>query len=97
MRVKALLGGLGLAALLLMGSTVVSSTPAQAQRWEDCRDRIDHAQGRLDRAIDRFGRGSYQAREARRDLERIRDWCYSHNRDRWDRDWRDHHDWHDHR
>ena len=90
MRMKALLGGVGIAALLLMGSSVVSSTPAQAQRWEDCRDRIDHAQARLDRAIDRFGRHSEQARDARHDLERTRDWCERNHRDQWDQGWRGH-------
>ena len=90
MRVKALLGGVGFAALLLTGSAV-SIMPAQAQRWEDCRDQIRHAEYRLDRAIERWGRHSDAARDARHDLERIRDWCYSHHRDRWDRDWHDHH------
>jgi len=73
MRMKALLGGAGIAALLLMGSAVTTGTPARAQRWEDCRARIDHAQARLDHAIDRWGRHSDAARNARHDLERIRD------------------------
>jgi hypothetical protein len=82
MRVKTLLGGL--AALLILGGPVVVSVPAQAQRWEDCHDRIDHAQRHLDHMIDRFGYRSEAAREARHELEDTRDWCYSHHRDRWD-------------
>jgi len=42
--------------------------------------------------IERFGRHSDSARDARHDLERTRDWCYSHNRDRWDEGWRGRHD-----
>ena len=99
MRIGALLGGVGVAALLLMGSTVVTSQPAQAQRWEDCRDRIDHAQRHLDRTIERFGRHSDAARDARHDLERTRDWCQRNHRDRWDSgdrgDRRDHGDYGD--
>lgn len=92
MRMRTLLGYASMAALLALGSAAVTSVPAQAQRWEDCRERIHHAEDRLDRAIYRFGRHSDAARDARHDLERIRDWCMNHNRDRWDRGWRDRHD-----
>jgi len=92
MKIKALLGGAAVVALLLIGSSVVGSVPAQAQRWEDCHDRIRHAERHLDRMIERFGRHSDSARDARHDLERTRDWCYSHNRDRWDEGWRGRHD-----
>lgn len=90
MRMKALLGGVGLAALLLMGSM-----PAQAQPWGgggDCRYRIERAEARLDRVIDRFGRHSDAARDARHDLENARDWC---RRGR-DHGWFDRHDFHEH-
>jgi len=86
MRLKWLLGGLGLAAVFL----TAGSAPAYAQRWEDCRDRIRHAEMHLDRMIERFGRHSGPARDARIDLERTRDWCYRHHRRDWDRDWHDH-------
>jgi hypothetical protein len=92
MKFTALFGTVGFAALL-MTSTVVTITPAQAQRWEDCRDRIDHAERHLDRMIERFGRHSDAARGARRDLENTRDWCYRNHRSDWDRhDDRDRHD-----
>ena len=87
MRMKALLGGAGFAALLLLGSV-----PVTAQPWGgggDCRDRIAHAERHLDRTIERFGRHSDAAREARRDLEDVRDRCRHHDHDRWDR--HDHH------
>ena len=93
MRMKALLGGAGFAALLLLGSPL-----AQAQPWGgggDCRDRIEHAQRHLDRVIDRFGPHSDMAREARDELERVRSWCWRHEHDRWhDHDWHDHDHWH---
>jgi len=82
MRLKMFLGAV--AALLIVGGSVVGSVPAQAQRWEDCHDRIDHAQRHLDHMIDRYGYRSDAAREARRELEDTRDWCYRHHRDRWD-------------
>ncbi len=81
MRMKALFGGAGFAALLLLGSI-----PAQAQHYGgDCRDRIVRAERHLDRAIERFGRHSDRAREARRDLEDVRDRCRHRDRDRYDR------------
>jgi len=93
MRVKALLVSVGVVAFLVMSGSIAVSPPAQAQRWEDCRERIRDAQWRLDRAVERWGWHSQAARDARHDLERIRDWCYAHNRDRWDPSW--HHDhWH---
>lgn len=89
MKFSVLFGTVGFAALL-MTSTVVTIAPAQAQRWEDCRERIDHAERHLDRMIERFGRHSDAARDARHDLERTRDWCYRNHRSDWDR-----HDRHD--
>ncbi len=82
MRIKALLGGIGLAAALLMGSV-----PAQAQPWGGggCYERISHAERRLDRAIERFGRHSDAAREARHHLNRVRDECRERRHDRHDR------------
>jgi hypothetical protein len=87
---KALLGGAGFAALLL-----VVSLPATAQPWGgggDCRDRIEHAEARLDFAIDRYGRYSDAARDARHHLEDVRDWC----RGRHDHGWFDMHVYHEH-
>jgi hypothetical protein len=88
MKLAALLGTVGFAALL-MTSTVATIAPAQAQRWEDCRERIDHAERHLDRMIERFGRHSDAARGARYDLERTRDRC---SRDHDHHDDRDRHD-----
>ena len=88
MRVKALLGGAGCAALLLFASAPVT---AQPYGGGDCRDRIERAERHLDRAIDRFGRHSEAARDARHDLENVRDWC-RHRHDRYDGHDRDRHD-----
>jgi hypothetical protein len=83
MKIAALFGCVGFAALL-MTSAMTTVTPAYAQRSEDCRDRVRHAERHLDRMIERFGRHSGPAREARDDLERTRDRCF--RRDRHDRD-----------
>lgn len=93
MKWSAWLAGVGFAALAIT-STVTTAVPAQAQRWEDCGDRIRHAERHLDRMIERFGRHSSQAREARHDLERTREWCSrNRHRDRYrDGDRRDRHD-----
>ena len=88
MRMKALLGGVGFAALLLLGS----AAPALAQPWDGggCYERIQHAERHLDRVIERFGSHSEAARDARRELEFARDRCRHR-----DHDWGDHHDhWH---
>jgi hypothetical protein len=83
MRMKALLGGAGFAALLLLGSV-----PAQTQPWGGggCYERIAHAERQLDRAIERWGSHSDAAREARHHLERVRDECRErhHDHDGWD-------------
>ena len=84
MKFAALLGTVGFAALL-MTSTIATTAPAEAQRYEDCRERIHHAERHLDRMIERFGRHSDAAREARHDLERTRDWCHRNHRSDWDR------------
>ena len=88
MRMKALLGGAGFAALFLL-----CSVPVTAQPWGggDCRDRIERAERHLDHAIDRYGRHSDAARDARHDLEDVRDWCRHH-----DHDWFDRHEYHEH-
>ena len=84
MRMKALFGGVGFAALLLIGSL-----PAQSQPWDGggCYERIQHAERHLDRMIERFGRHSEAARSARYELESARDRCRHH-----DHDWGDRHD-----
>lgn len=86
MKISALLAAVGFVALTIT-SSVTTITPAAAQRWQDCRDRIHGAERHLDRVIDRFGHRSPQARDARHDLERTRDWCYRNHRRDWDRGW----------
>ena len=89
MRMKALLGGVGFAALLLVAIPL-----AQAQPWEGggCRDRIESAERHLDHAIDRFGRHSDAAREARHHLEDVRAQCRRGH----DHGWFDWHEYHEH-
>ena len=88
MDMKTLLGGIGVAAALL----VLSDAPAFAQHREGCRERIERAKDRTNEMVRKFGRHSEQEREARARLEDIRDWCRTHS------DWdsrRDHDDEHD--
>ena len=90
MKMKYLFGGTGIVAALL----ILGSAPAFAQPYGggDCRDRIERAERHLDHAIDRFGRHSDAARDARHDLENVRDWCrHSH-----DHGWFDRHEYHEH-
>jgi hypothetical protein len=67
----------GIAVLLLLGG-------AQAEPWNDCRERIEHATARLDRIAGRYGQHSRVARDARAVLERNRAWCRSHRHGWWD-------------
>lgn len=87
MHLKALLGGAGLAAALLLSS----SLPALADHADACRIKIERAEARLDNAIDRYGRDSRRTRDARHDLENARDWCGHH-----DHSWLDTHVYHEH-
>ena len=75
----------------LVAAVALSATLATAQaqpryhhrdRAYECRMQVDRAEARLDRAIRRHGRHSYQARERRRDLRHIRERCrrYLHHR-----------------
>lgn len=85
MKISAYLGSISFVALLI-ASSMATITPAAAQHREGCRDRIHQAEWRLERAVERFGRRSGAAREARHHLERTRDRCSrDHRRDR-DRD-----------
>ncbi len=90
MKLRTLMGGLGFAALLLSAG-VTTTLPAAAQRYESCYDRIRHAERHLGRMVHRFGRHSREARQARRDLENVRDYCRRHDHRRNDRDHRPHH------
>ncbi len=96
MKITALLAAAGLAAVAIT-SSLAPITPAEAQRWEDCRERIHSGERQLDRTIHRFGHRSPQARDARHNLERTRDWCYRNHRRDWDRNWHEGrgHDRHD--
>ncbi len=49
-------------------------TPAMA--FDNCRHRIERAEGRLHEAIRRHGEHSRQAQERRRQLEEVRERCH---------------------
>ena len=78
MRMKTLLGGIGVAAALL----VLSGPPALAHQSESCRERIVRAKEHTKDMARQFGRHSDQERAARSRLEEIRDWCRTY--DEWD-------------
>ena len=67
-----------LAAALFGGLFLVGVPQAHADRFNDCRERIDHAQARLDRDIARHGRFSRQADHDRARVEDARAWCRTH-------------------
>lgn len=79
MRTKAVLIGAGLAALLFL-----CGQPMQGEPWNDCRERIEHAQARLDSSAAHSGDHSARARVARDNLEHVRSWCWSHRHGWWD-------------
>jgi hypothetical protein len=86
------------AALTFMGA--LSTAQAQPYRhhrhhtaWS-CRERMERAHIRLDRAIRRHGRHSLRARERRRELHRVRERCWRYEHRWWDvreRRWRRRH------
>jgi hypothetical protein len=86
MKRSALLAAAGFTVLTLTASVTTVTVPAQAQYREDCRERVEHAERHLYRMIERFGRRSPQAREARYELERARERCERRRH-------RDHHGW----
>lgn len=75
---KALLGAVALGAVLALAS------PAEAQRWRDCRDKIHDAHHRLELALANFGNNSREARQRQRDYNDVRMWCWRQYRGWWD-------------
>jgi hypothetical protein len=75
---KALLGAAALGALL------ATAAPAQAARWDDCRQRIHSAHHRLELAIANFGNDSREARHRQREYNDVRQWCWERYRGWWD-------------
>lgn len=72
MQKKALLGR----AVVLIIAAAVIGMPAQAQRMEDCREHAFRAEEHLNHMLHRFGPRSDAARDARFDLEAIRQVCF---------------------
>jgi hypothetical protein len=63
---------------------VALSSPADAQRWTTCRDRIHDAHHRLELAIANFGNFSRQAGVRQAEYNRTREWCWRQYRGWWD-------------
>jgi hypothetical protein len=69
---RSVLVGVALGGLMLVGT----AGTARADDWtEHCRERINHEQRELDRAIARHGYYSSQAEHERRELNRLRYQC----------------------
>jgi len=95
---------LGLSTVLTAGLSVgmLATAPRLlADDHGDCERRVEHAEARLDQAIQKHGERSHEAEERRRDLNAERDRCWqkyhgwwnAHDK-RWhtDRDWEQDHD-----
>ncbi len=67
-----------------LGALVALATPADAQRWRDCRDKIYDAHHRLELAIANYGNNSREARIHQREYNDVRDWCWRQYRGWWD-------------
>ncbi len=61
----------------LLGASLFG-TSANAQMYGGCRERIQRAEFRLQRAVNRHGPRSREARIRRRELERARESCRLH-------------------
>jgi hypothetical protein len=59
----------------LLGALLLGVVPAQADRYDNCRQRIRKAEINLDNAVRRHGRNSRQAEKRRMELERVREQC----------------------
>ena len=87
-------------AMLAMGAMLVFAGAPQAKADDDhrdCRERIERDQARLDRAVQRHGEGSRQARHARHELNEQREKCWNRYHGYWGQDqrWHDQRDWDD--
>lgn len=89
-------------AFLVLGVAVFcfTSVPrARADKDDDCKHRIEHADHNLHEAIEHHGPSSSEADHARRELHEAREHCWNENHKWWDEDqhrWHDQQDWNDH-
>ena len=54
-------------------------SPARADSYRSCQEKLGNAQEKLDRSIARHGRFSWEARHDRDRLENARSWCDAHD------------------
>ena len=93
MKLSGIATGLLAAIALTAGLSAAQAQPYDHgdRRW-DCRQQVERAEMRLDRAINRHGRQSWEARQRRHELMQARDRCWRRDHRWWDP--RDHR-WHD--
>jgi len=74
------------AGVLAGGLALFAGVPS-AQAEDECRERMHHAERKLDEAIERHGYYSRQANHQRHELDEAREYCWKHGRRfRYDRD-----------
>ncbi|HUO87644.1 MAG TPA: hypothetical protein VMU08_00605 [Rhizomicrobium sp.] len=73
-----------LPAAAVLGLAALLASPAQAQRWVACRDRIHDAHHRLEVAIAQHGNFSRAAAIEQRRYNDVRMWCWRTYKGWWD-------------
>ena len=87
--------------LVMIGGPIVGvATRAVADDdHAECQRHIEHAESRLDRAVEKHGPNSHEADERRRDLAAERERCWNRYHGWWsprDQRWHTDRDWDDH-
>lgn len=90
-----------LPAIAAMGAMFLVAGVPQAKADDDhreCRERIEHARAKVDRAVQRHGEGSPQAEHARHELNEQRERCWNKYHGYWgdDNRWHEQRDWEEH-
>ena len=92
------IGKIMLAGAALAGFLLFSGAPRLRADDDACQRRIARADHRLHEAIERHGRESKQADNARHQLHEAREYCFTHFHRWWDEDghrWHSDRDWDD--
>ena len=87
-------------AMAAMGAMFLFAGVPQASaenEHRECREHIERAQAKLDRAVAKHGEGSRAAEKARHDLREERERCWNREHGYWGQDgrWHDQRDWDD--
>lgn len=88
-------------AMIAMGAMFLFAGVPQLRADDDhreCRERVEKAQSKLERAVSRHGERSEQAEHARHELNEQRERCWSKYHGYWGQDgrWHEQRDWEEH-